>query len=252
MPESTAVTYTQTGIKGVDELLKDKGIPKGYVVFVLGGPGTGKTTLTLQFICQGAITFNEPGVYVTLDEGVTQLKVNALNFGWDLAGLEKQRKISMIDACPIRRLPGEVKIGTLTIGKREFSLVSLIDVIKKSVTEIGAKRLVVDPLAVFTLQYPGEVERRTALFDLMEGIADLGCTTMFVTELSESSIDRRYQFEEFLAQGVITMRKVVKAEGGLIRVFTVEKMRGVDHDAQPHPYKITSHGIEVYPNAIAL
>ncbi|MBI4258500.1 MAG: AAA family ATPase [Thaumarchaeota archaeon] len=245
------MSYIQTGIKGVDDLLKQKGIPKGYVVFILGGPGSGKTTFALQFLHQGAVSFNEPGVYVTLDEGITQLKANALNFKLDFAALEKQRKISIIDACPIRRLPGEVKVGSLTIGKRDFSLISLIDMIKKNVKEIGAKRIVVDPLAIFTLQYPGEVERRTAVFDLMEGIADLGCTSLFVSELSEASIDRRYQFEEFIAQGVITMRKIVKPEG-LIRVFTIEKMRGVDHDTQPHPYKIIDQGIEVYPNEISL
>tara|TARA_B100000315_G_C14357016_1_gene486671 strand:+ start:303 stop:560 length:258 start_codon:yes stop_codon:yes gene_type:complete len=59
------------------------------------------------------------------------------------------------------------------------------------------------------------------------------------------------QFEEYLAQGVIILRKILRP-GGVLRIFSVEKMRGVDHDTQPHPYKIGSGGIEVYLSEIAL
>ncbi len=243
--------FARTGVKGVDEVLANKGIPRSYVVFVIGSPGSGKTTLALQFLYNGVKEYGENGVYVSLDEEPDSLVKNAKAIGLDLSKLIKDDKLAIIDASPIRFLPGEVKLGDISVGKREFALISLVDAIKKNVERIGAKRLVVDPLATLILQYPDAAERRTAVLDLMQAIASTGCTTLLISELTTSSLYRKYQFEEFLAQGVLILRKILRP-GGMLRIFTVEKMRGVDHDTQPHPYKIGEGGIEVYPSEIAL
>lgn len=248
---SKVTTATLTGIRGLDELLGNKGIPRGYVVFVLGSPGSGKTTLAIQFLFNGATEFGENGVYVSLDEDPVSLQKNASTLGMDLKRLVDAEKIAIVDASPIRFLPGEVRLGDVSVGKREFALISLIDAIRKNVEKVGAKRLVVDPLATLILQYPNIVDRRTAVLDLMQAVAATGCTTMLVSELAVSTLYRKYQFEEFLAHGVIILRKILRP-GGVLRVFAVEKMRGIDHDTQPHPYKIAKGGIEVYPSEIAL
>ncbi|MFQ5711085.1 MAG: ATPase domain-containing protein [Candidatus Geothermarchaeales archaeon] len=60
--------YVPTGIPGVDELLGGKGLLRGYVTFITGGPGTGKTTFAIQFLNNGVIRYNESGVYVSFDE----------------------------------------------------------------------------------------------------------------------------------------------------------------------------------------
>jgi KaiC/GvpD/RAD55 family RecA-like ATPase len=240
-----------TGINGVDEILANKGIPRGYVVFVIGSPGSGKTTMALQFLYNGVKECGENGVYVSLDEEPNSLVKNAKTIGIDLSKLIEDNKLAIVDASPIRFLPGEVRLGEISVGKREFALISLIDAIRKNVEKIGAKRLVVDPLATLILQYPDAAERRSAILDLMQAIASTGCTTLLISELAMSSLHRKYQFEEYLAQGVIILRKILRP-GGVLRVFTVEKMRGIDHDAQPHPYKIGDGGIEVYPSEIAL
>jgi circadian clock protein KaiC len=239
-----------TGIEGIDELLANEGIPRGYVVFVIGSPGSGKTTLGLQYLYNGIINSNEKGVYVSLDEEPNALIRNAASLGFDLGRLIDEKKLVIVDASPIRFIPGEVKLGNISVGKREFALISLIDAIKKNVEEIGAKRLVVDPLATLILQYPESRERRTAVLDLMQAIASTSCTTLIVSELALSSLHRRYQFEEYLSHGVIILRKIFRP-GGVLRIFTIEKMRGIDHDPQPHPYKIGKGGIEVYPSEIA-
>ncbi|MFQ6134417.1 MAG: ATPase domain-containing protein [Nitrososphaerales archaeon] len=247
---SSADVFVATGIKGVDEILANRGIPSGYVVFVIGSPGSGKTTLGLQFLYNGATQFGENGVYVSLDDP-NYLEKNALSMGLNLRKLIDEEKLVIVDASPIRFLPGDVKLGDISVGKREFALISLIDSIRKNVDKIGAKRLVVDPLATLILQYPDAIERRTAVLDLMQAIASTGCTTFIVSELTMSSLHRKYQFEEFLSHGVVILRKILRP-GGVLRIFTVEKMRGVDHDTQPHPYKIGKGGIEVYPSEIAL
>lgn len=243
--------FVKTGIKGVDEILANQGIPQGYIIFVIGSPGSGKTTLGWQFLVNGINNSNENAVYVSLDESPEYLIKNAKSLGINLQPLIDENKLIIVDASPIRFIPGQVQIGDVSVGKRDFALISLIDSIRQNVEKIGAKRLVIDPLATLVLQYPDIIERRTAVLDLMQSVASTGCTSLLISELAMSSLHRKYQFEEFLSHGVIILRKILRP-GGVLRIFSVEKMRGVDHDTQPHPYKISTGGIEVYPSEIAL
>ena len=239
-------SYVRTGIPGVDELLEGKGLPQGYGIFVLGSPGSGKTTLGIQYLYEGVRQFSENGVYITLDEDIAYVKANAKRLGMDIEALEREGKLALVDASPIRKIPAQLVVGEYRIGKKEFTLVSLMDMVKTHVKRVGAKRIVVDPLVSLTLQFPDEVERRSALLDLMQAIAETGCTSLLISELSESAADRKYQFEEFLAQGVIMMRKVLTGNR-VVLVFQVEKMRGLSHDNQQRPYKIDKGGLVVYP-----
>jgi KaiC/GvpD/RAD55 family RecA-like ATPase len=243
--------FVPTGVPGVDVLLEGKGLPRGYNVFVLGSPGSGKTTFGLQYLREGIMNYKESGVYISLDEDLPHVKINAARIGLELDVMEKQNKISLVDASPIRRLPRQMIVQEYKIGKKDFSLDSLLDMVRTQVKRIGAKRLVVDPLVSLTLQFPGEIERREAILDLMEGIWETGCTSLLISELLESGPERKYQFEEFLAEGVILMRKRERG-AGISREFTVEKMRGLAHDDQPRPYKIQKGGIVVYPSESVL
>ena len=235
----------------MDDLLEGKGLPKGYNIFVLGSPGSGKTTFGVQFVCEGVRRFGENGIYISLDEDIPHVKMNAARFGLDLESFEKQNKIALVDASPIRRLPRQLVVQEYKIGKREFTLDSLLDMVRTQVKRIGAKRLVIDPLVSLTLQFPDEVERRAAVLDLMEAMWETGCTSLLISELLESGPERKYQFEEFLAEGVILMRKRERG-AGISREFTVEKMRGLAIDDQPRPYKIEKGGIVVYPKETVL
>ncbi len=237
--ETLRIGHVRTSIPGVDEILDGKGIPRGYVVFINGAPGSGKTTFAMQYLYNGATKFDEPGIYVSLDESPRFVINNMKPFGLDLRGLIDEEKILMLDLSPIRRLNSQVKV------KREFSLEKVIDKIKRSISKIGAMRIVIDPLTMLTIEYPKSSERIFAVMDLLQALVETECTTIVNSELRTSSVDREYQLEEYLSQGIVLLRTVAKP-GGLIRVFQVEKMRGVKHDPQPHPYLITEKGIEVY------
>ena len=132
-------SYVRTGIPGVDELLEGKGLPQGYGIFVLGSPGSGKTTLGIQFLYEGVRQFSENGVYITLDEDIAYVKANAKRLGMDIEALEKEGKLALVDASPIRKIPAQLVVGEYRIGKKEFTLVSLMDMVKTHVKRVGGR-----------------------------------------------------------------------------------------------------------------
>ena len=237
--------YIPTGIPGADKILGKKGLPKGHSILICGGPGSGKTTFAIQFLYKGATEHDEPGIYISLDEDPEDVKKNMSKFGWDLSKLEKEKKLAFINVSPVRIAPSE-KAGLIQLGMKEFKLIKLLEAIRIGIEEVHAKRVVIDPVTIFTLQYPDEVERIYAMRDLITDFRKTGCTNILISELRGTGLEREHQFEEYLAQGVILLRTVIK-DGKLTRMFQVEKMRGLEVDNQPHPYNITNIGIEVYP-----
>jgi len=237
--------YVPTGIPGVDKALADQGIPRGHTILIAGGPGSGKTTFATQFLYKGATEYGEPAVYITLDEDPEDMKKNMSKFGWDLDQLEREKKLIFINVSPVRVGPTE-KAGLVQLGMKEFKLIKLLEAIRTGIEQVQAKRVVIDPITIFTLQYPDETERIYAMRDLIADFRKTGCTNLLISELKGTGLEREHQFEEYLAQGVILLRTIIKGEK-LVRMFQVAKMRGLAVDTQPRPYEITDDGIQVYP-----
>jgi circadian clock protein KaiC len=237
--------YVQTGIPGVDTILGGVGIPQGHTILISGGPGSGKTTFAIQYLVTGATQHGEPGLYISLDEEPADVKRNMAAFGWDLHQLEQEKKLIFINVSPVRTASSD-RAGLLQLGMKEFKLVRLLEAVREGVEEIGAKRVVIDPVTIFALQYPDELDRIYAMRDLITDFRKNACTNLLISELRGTGLDREHQFEEYLVQGVILLRTVTKGDR-LSRVFQVEKMRGLAIDNQPRPYDITSTGVEVYP-----
>jgi KaiC/GvpD/RAD55 family RecA-like ATPase len=124
-------------------------------------------------------------------------------------------------------------------------MLSLIEAIRGKANEIEAKRVVVDPMIALMLQYPSGSERRTAILDLIEFMSNLDATSLMTTELKSATLERVIRTEEFLAQGVIVLHTFVDNKE-IVRGIQIEKMRGINHDNQIRPYKITENGIEVF------
>jgi len=234
-----------TGIPGLDEILTG-GFPRGRVILALGEPGAGKTILCTQFLINGIEKFNEKGLYVSLEESKEQYveEMNAL--GWDIEAFERTGKLSFIDASPIRSLPPEVQVGNVSIGKIEFSLLSLLEVIKNRAVSVGAQRVVVDPVSHLIFQYADLTLRRKATLDLVQALSKTGATCLLASELAEvGGSGRKLQIEEYLVHGIILMQTTTSGKS-LQRVIQVEKMRGMPIDRTPRPYNIAQNGIEVY------
>ena len=164
-------------------------------------------------------------------------------FGWDFEGLEDRKLINFVNVSPVRIASSET--GLVQLGMKEFKLVKLLEAIRKAVDEIDAKRVVVDPITMFMLQYPDEIDRIYAMRDLIADFGKNNCTNILISELRGTGLEREHQFEEYLVQGVILLRTMMKGDK-LIRMFQIEKMRGLAVDNQPRPYNITNDGIEIY------
>ncbi len=244
------VARTPTGIPGLDEMLGG-GFPQGRVLLVLGEPGAGKTILCSQFLANGIEKFGENGLFVSIEEGKNFYDREMKQFGWDFSAAEKEGRFAFVDASPIRAIPGEVKVGKLTIGKQDFSLISLIEVIRNNAKTIDARRIVVDPISLLLFQYSDETQRRKALLDLVDALSETGATCVLASELHRVGLRGRIlQIEEYLVHGVVMMQTIGT---GRTRIIQVEKMRETAIDRQPRPYTITeSKGIEVHPRESVL
>jgi KaiC/GvpD/RAD55 family RecA-like ATPase len=243
---SKTIARTPTGIPGFDEILGG-GFPQGRVLLVLGEPGAGKTILCSQFLINGVTKFGENGLLVSMEEGIGHFSREMSAFGWDFQSAEKNGKFSFVDASPIRTIPGEVRVGKLTIGREDFSLISLLEVVRNSAKAINALRIVVDPISLLLYQYSDQTQRRKALLDLVDALSETGATCVLSSELRKIGIrGRTLQTEEYLTHGVVIMQTIA-AGRTMERTIQVEKMRETAIDRQPRPYRITEKGIEVYP-----
>jgi len=237
-----------SGIKGLDGLIGG-GFPKGRVVLVCGGPGSGKTILCSNFLVSGALKYNEPGVFVSLDEKKEDLIKEMAAFGWDLQRLEVEKKLIIVDASPIRLLPSQLLLGPVPISRKEVALSALIDLIRRNVRTVGAKRICIDPISMLLLQYPDPAEKRYAIASMFEELSKLDAAVLVSSELRTESLEREYHIEEYISHGVILLQSY---QNGKVKAIKVEKMRGASCDPTPRPYNITNEGFVVFPNEVVI
>ena len=239
-----------TGINGLDELVGG-GFPEGRVILVIGGPGTGKTIMCSQFLYKGIYENQENGIFVSLDESKDHFYSEMQKFGWDFRTAETERKFAFIDATRMSRVAvlkeKLYKEESTSLRGKKLSIDRLIEDLQAKIPQINAKRVVVDTLAALTYRFPDPVERRTAIVDLIESLADLGVTSLVTTELGYLGLERNALEEEFLVHGVIMMQTLFSG-GTTTRSIQVEKMREAKVNPSLVPYSIDQNGIEIFPN----
>ena len=230
------LSKVRSGVDGFDELVNG-GLPRGQSVLVTGGTGTGKSTLAMQFVYRGAKVYDEPGIYVTMEESVPSILKNTASYGWDIESLQKKDKIALFDASPA--VSGQLRRVDVT------DIFSNISTLWK---KIGAKRIVIDPITVFGMQAENQMQLRQDLIRFSSLLKQLDATIMFVTEIPEESQGlSRYGIEEFISDGVVVL--YYSKVGGLrVRGIEIRKMRGSPHKEGTFPIKIGEAGLVVYPS----
>jgi KaiC/GvpD/RAD55 family RecA-like ATPase len=239
-----------TGIPGLNDLI-DGGFPKGRVILIIGGPGSGKTILCSQFLHEGIYKSNENGIFVSLDENKSHFVSEMQQFGWDFQKAETDRKFAFIDATRVSRVSmlkeKLFKEETKSLRGKQLPIDKLMEILQSKIASINAKRVVVDTLAALVYRFPDPIERRTAILDMIESIADLGVTGLVTTELGHLGLERKALEEEFLVHGVIMMQTLFSG-ATTTRAIQVEKMREVRVNPSLVPYTIGQTGIEIFPN----
>jgi KaiC/GvpD/RAD55 family RecA-like ATPase len=230
------LSRVRTGIEGFDELVLG-GFPRGQTILVTGRAGTGKSTFGMQFIYKGAKVYDEPGIYVTLEESINSIMKNASSYGWDLETLEKKSQIAFVDFAPA--VGGQL---------RKIDPTDMFTWISSKWKLIGAKRIVIDPISIFGLQTDSPMQLRQDLIRFSSLLKQLDSTVIFVTEIPEDSQSlSRYGVEEFLSDGVIVL--YYSRMGGIrTRGIEVRKLRGSSHKEGVFPVAIGDAGLVAYPS----
>ena len=239
-----------TGISGLDELVEG-GIPEGRVILIIGGPGAGKTILCGQFLYKGMYENSQNGVFVSLDEAKDHFYSEMQKFGWNFEKAESERKFAFVDATKISQVAmlkeKLYKEESKSLRGKQLSIDKLIEDLQARISQIKAKRAVVDTLAALIYRFPDPIERRIAIVELIASLSDLGVTSFVTTELGQLGLERNALEEEFLVHGVIMMQTLFSG-GTTTRAMQVEKMRGTKVNPSLVPYQIDRSGIEIYPN----
>jgi circadian clock protein KaiC len=219
-----------TGIPGLDEMLQGGYLPQ-TANLVEGAPGTGKTTLGMQFINHGIVACGEPGLILTFEEFPQQYYEDAASFGWDFRQMERKGQLRIVMTSP------EVSKADLEqVGGRIEGLVQ----------EIGAKRILVDSLSHFERLSESPSELRTVVYGFINALKREGLTAVLTRE-SMALLGEAEGADDALAFLVdsYTLLRYVEIESAVHKALLVLKMRGSDHDKDIRQFSITSRGIEV-------
>ncbi|MBS7605739.1 MAG: KaiC domain-containing protein [Candidatus Bathyarchaeia archaeon] len=234
-----------TGIPGLDEILNG-GIPKRNVVLLAGGPGTGKSILSYQYLYNGLVR-KEPGVFVALEEHPVQVRLSMAQFGWDVTHFEEKGLFALVDS---------FTAGIGEAAKREKYVVRapddfqmLIDVLRTAIKDIGAERVVVD--SVTTLYITKPALARSMVLQLKKVLSGLGCTSILVSQVSVTERGFGGPGVEHAADGIIRL-DLDEINGEIKRSIIVWKMRGTAHSMKRHPFEITDKGIIIKPKEVII
>ncbi|MCD6140616.1 MAG: KaiC domain-containing protein [Thermococcus sp.] len=237
------IKRVETEIPGMDEILHG-GIPERNVVLLSGGPGTGKTIFSQQFLWNG-LQMGEPGIYVALEEHPVQVRQNMAQFGWDVKPYEERGMFAMVDAFTAGI--GKSKEYEKYIVHDLTDIREFIDVLRQAIKDINAKRVVVDSVTTLYINKPSLA--RSIILQLKRVLAGTGCTSIFVSQISVGERGFGGPGVEHGVDGIIRL-DLDEIDGELKRSLIVWKMRGTSHSMRRHPFEITKKGITVYANKI--
>ena len=224
----------KTGIKGLDEILAG-GLPLKRTSIVSGGPGCGKTVMGLQFIYHGAKN-NEPGIYIIFEEKKSALRQNALTLGWDLAALEEEGKIILLD----NPLAAEV------IRTGEINLDGLRAAIAAAAKKINACRIVVDALDVLFYLLNDTDRERQEVIQLQKTMDFCGLSSLITTKTKDENAFYSYGFMDSMVDCVIHLDQRVVNQV-TTRRLRVKKYRGSGFGKNEYPYTIDVRGVHIIP-----
>ncbi len=228
-----------TGISGLDDILSG-GLPRGQMYLLEGDPGTGKTTVAMQFVLAG-LALGESCLYVTLSEPRHELEGSAESHGWSLKDLPI-----------VEFVPDEASLSSeqqyTVFHPSEVELASTIQRLTDEIERVQPTRLVIDSLSELRLLAADSMRYRRQLLALKQYLSGRNTTVLLLDDRTGEGHDLQLQS---IAHGVIRLEKIPRSYGITRRRIEIVKLRGSAFREGFHDYNIQYCGVTVYPRLIA-
>lgn len=236
-PATPLSEQCSTGIDGLDRILKG-GLPRQRIYLIEGEPGTGKTTLGMQFLMEG-VAEGERSLLVSLLQSKEELQHAAASHGWDLDGVE------------ILELPGQTiedSAADQTLFRRsDIELRDTSETILQAIEERQPQRLVFDSITELAVIVDEPFQLRRELLRLKDMLSGLSCTSLFC--LTSGTVDALTV--QMVAHGSICLQRTLPEYGQHHRYLEVHKMRSLDYASGRHDFRVATGGLIVYPRLLS-
>jgi circadian clock protein KaiC len=236
---SSTCSFLGSGITALDDILRG-GYTRDRLYLIEGSPGSGKTTLALQYLLEG-VRQGESLLYITLSETAVELRAVAAAHGWSLDGIHIHEVLpseSILNPEEQYSIfhPSDVEMGATT------------KVILDLVEKVRPTRLVLDSLSELRLLAANPLIYRRQVLAFKQFITSRSCTTLFLDDRSAGDGDLQVRS---IAHGVVSLRRTTTDYGGVRRRLEVIKYRGVAFREGLHDYKIEHGGLVIFPRLVA-
>jgi circadian clock protein KaiC len=228
-----------TGIGGLDNILQG-GLTAGHVYLVEGDPGTGKTTMGIQFLLAG-IAGDEPTLYITLAESQEELKAVAHSHGFDIS------KVEIFEVKP-PELEQSTSDQYTVFHPSEVELVDVMQNILRKLEQTKAGRIVFDSMSEIRMLARDPLRYRRQILSLKQFFVGRKCTVLLLDDRTGDRTDRQLQS---ICHGAIRLETAGREYGPPRRQIQVLKVRATRFREGQHDYKIEKGGLQVYPRLIS-
>ena len=227
------------GIHGLDDILRG-GFPQNCLYLVTGTPGTGKTTLAMQFLLEG-LRRGERCLYVSLSETRSEIEKVARSHGWDVSAIQMKELVPSE-----RNLSADAQLTVF--NPSELELGETTEAMIAAVNEHQPQRLVLDSLSELRLIAQNALRYRRQVLALKQFFGGHDCTVLMLDDRTGGIEDDHLQS---IAHGVVVLEQLVNQYGAERRRLRVSKMRGVAFRGGYHDFSIRRGGLDVYPRLVA-
>ena len=237
--EEDADAIAPSGIGGLDDIIRG-GFPQDCLYLIAGPPGTGKTSLAMQFLLEG-VRRGERCLYVTLSETRKEIEKVARSHGWDLTNIQSTELI-----------PSEKNLSAdaqLTVfNPSELELGETTEALIEAVNTHRPQRLVIDSLSEIRLIAQNALRYRRQVLALKQYFAGCACTVLMLDDRTGGIEDDHLQS---IAHGVVLLEQLANQYGAERRRVRVTKMRGVAFRGGYHDFTIRRGGLDIFPRLVA-
>lgn len=239
MTETEPEGKAATGILGLDDVLAG-GFARGRVYLLEGNPGTGKTTIALQFLLEGAKA-GEKGLHITLSETEAELRSGAASHGWSLDGIDIFELVAPDLSQDASQEQSLLYSSDLELGETTRRILEVIDGTKPS-------RIVFDSLSEIRLLAQGSLRYRRQILAFKHYLVRQGATVLLLDDLTAESQDRTVHS---IAHAVIRLEELAPEYGAERRRLRVMKYRGQRYRGGYHDFGIETGGVVVFPRLVS-